>query len=357
MILGLGVGSWTFALYHLLTHAFFKCCLFQCSGSVIHGAHHQQDMRYYGGLWKKMPITGACYLLATFAIAGAALPGLAGVSGFYSKDGIIASAWFYGQAMQGLGGPWATLFYWGPAIVAYITAFYMARSFALTFLGKPRDQHLYDHAHEAPWQMWVPQVVLALMTFAAAPWAMGFWVNMVHSSAPHVAWVLPGTEAGLEHGYHFVHAWVAYGWIIGIGLGIALYYPGMAISSRIAALPGVNLIHKWWLNKFYFDALYDIFTVNVGKTLALLAGAFDKYIVDGLVNLTGMAGKAAAWAAGLFDNRVVDGAVNGAALATQNGGDFLRATQPGRVRAYVLVLFASAAVVMLTVVIVAVVNG
>src|SRR5262249_50003699 len=151
------------------THAFFKCCLFQCSGSVIHAAHHQQDMRYYGGLGKKLPITAACYLVCTLAIAGAAVPYTDfGINGVYSKDGIIAGAVNYGDAIGSIlprdFPHWLTkLYFWGPAGVAYLTVFYMARSFALTFLGKPRDEHLYEHAHEAPWTMVVPQIALAAM--------------------------------------------------------------------------------------------------------------------------------------------------------------------------------------------------
>ena len=184
MILGLGAGAYTYALFHLITHAFFKCCLFQCSGSVINAAHHQQDMRYYGGLIKKMPITAMCYLVCTLAIAGASIPfSDIGISGFYSKDGIIAGTINYGHALGHLDAL-ASLFYWGPTLVAYLTVFYMARSFALTFLGEPRDKHLHEHAHEAPWTMWVPQVCLAAMAILTAPFLMGFWLNLITSSEP-----------------------------------------------------------------------------------------------------------------------------------------------------------------------------
>jgi NADH-quinone oxidoreductase subunit L len=355
MILGLGAGAWTFALFHLMTHAFFKCCLFQCSGSVIHAAHHQQDMRYYGGLGRKLPITMVCYAVCTLAIAGASMPFTSfGISGFYSKDGIIAGAWQYGSVMQSHGWALAHLFYWGPTIVAYLTVFYMARSFTLTFLGKPRDQRLYDHAHEAPWTMWVPQVVLAIMAFASSPWAMSFWHGLILGAQPNVAWVLPGTEHELEHGFHYAHGALLQGfaWIIALAAGVLLYLPGMRISSKIAAVPGVNLIYAWFHNKFYFDALYDIFTVNAGKTLAAILAWIDRNMVDGAVNLAGYATKVSSWATGVFDNKVVDGAVNGAALMAQSGGSVLRATQPGRVRVYVLAMFAAACLVTLTVVVV-----
>jgi NADH-quinone oxidoreductase subunit L len=365
MILGLGAGAWSFALFHLITHAFFKCCLFQCSGSVIHAAHHQQDMRFYGGLGKKLPFTAACYAVCTLAIAGASIPFTPwGISGFYSKDGIIAGAFNYGHELESLLGGWAQLYYWGPAIVAYLTVFYMARSFALTFLGKPRDQQLYDHAHEAPWQMVVPQIALAAMAILSVPMLWPGWLDRINESLSfmqntlHVTWVQPGDDHALGHGIHWTHGFLLHGlaWIIALVAGIVLYLPGMRISSKIAAIPGVNVIYTWFHNKFYFDALYDVFTVNAGKTLASILAWIDKNLVDGLVNLAGYGTKVSAWATGVFDNKVVDGAVNGAALAAQSGGNVLRATQPGRVRVYVLALFAAACLITLTVMVVVLVG-
>src|SRR5690606_35447737 len=133
MILALGAGAYTYALFHLITHAFFKCCLFQCSGSVIHAAHHQQDMRYYGGLAKKMPLTALAFGISTLAIAGASIPYTSiALSGFYSKDGIIAGAFNYSEALKAAGMDWGWVFVWGPTIIAYVTAFYMTRAFVLT---------------------------------------------------------------------------------------------------------------------------------------------------------------------------------------------------------------------------------
>ncbi|MBL4699909.1 MAG: NADH-quinone oxidoreductase subunit L, partial [Phycisphaeraceae bacterium] len=120
MILGVGSGAYIFALFHLITHAFFKCCLFQCSGSVINMAHHQQDMRYYGGLGKKMPITALCYGICMLTISGIGFGSSSVLSGFYSKDGIIAGANNYAHHLGG----WGSLFVWGPLLVAYITPFY-----------------------------------------------------------------------------------------------------------------------------------------------------------------------------------------------------------------------------------------
>ena len=379
MILGLGSGAWSFALFHLITHAFFKCCLFQCAGSVIHAAHHQQDMRYYGGLMRKMPLTALCYFICTLAIAGASIPlippinGYAiAMSGFFSKDGIIAGTFAYSEALKGatfVG--YSSLFYWGPVVVAYLTVFYMTRSFALTFLGKPRDQHLHDHAHEAPVPMLIPQICLAVMAFLTAPMILPFF-DLISSATPKVAYLqpaineasgvvpkFPDIENKLMHeGFHHVHGALLHGlsWVIMMALGLVIYTPGLKIAEKIVAIPGVKQIHNWWLNKFYFDGLYDIFAVGLGKLIAGICSFVDKCIVDGLVNLSGSVTKLSAWATGLFDTKVVDGTVNGAAVFAQNAGDILRTTQPGRVRAYVLLMFATGAIVTLAVITVVIVS-
>ncbi len=353
MVLGLGAGAWTFALFHLITHAFFKCCLFQCSGSVINASHHEQDMRQYGGLGKKMPITAGAYLVSTLAISGASLPfmGIGLTGGFYSKDGIIAGCYNYGSALAVAGHTLGPIFYWTPLIIAFVTVFYMARSFALTFMGQPRNKHLYEHVHEAPWTMTVPQVALALSAVLAMPMVLPF-LHLINGSMPTVSWVQPGQADHMKVAYEHVEKGLLFGvaWIIVLLGGIAMYRPGMKYGHRVATLPGVNVLYTWTHNKFYFDALYDIFIVGCGKALAFIVGTFDKYIVDGLVNLAGLIGKGTGFFIGSFDKLVVDGAVNAAADLTQAGGRTLRLTQPGRVRVYVLLTFATGVVVTLIVV-------
>jgi len=355
MVLGMGVGAWGFALFHLITHAFFKCCLFQCSGSVIHAAHHQQDMRYYGGLGKKMKVTMICYGVCTLAIAGASIPFASlGLSGFYSKDGIIAGALNYGSALSEFG-VYSKLFWIGPIVVAYITPFYMARSFALTFLGKPRDEHLYDHAHEAPKAMVIPQVVLAILAicsgwflfkdliFAAQP--------KVTAGAEHIAWVQEATAVEKSHGMHSAHVLLlnGFGWILAIGAGIAMYKDGFGISSRIVKLPVIKQLYIWAYNKFYFDHLYDGFAVGLGKVVSVIASIID-FLLDSVVNFSAFFTRQLGRCIGDFDLKVVDGAVDGAAKFAQNSGQVLRTTQAGRVRTYVMLLFAAAMLLMLVVV-------
>ncbi len=350
MILGLGTGAWAFALFHLITHAFFKCCLFQCSGSVIHAAHHQQDMRYYGGLKDKLPITCACYAICTLAIAGASIPFTAiAVSGFYSKDGIIAGAVNYGEMMSA-GGWMGYLFWLGPVVIAYVTPFYMARSFALTFLGKPRDQHLYDHAHEAPATMWGPQVVLATMAVISG-WFL--WKGLIVGSEPAIAWAQAAGAIEASHGMHLTHLLLLHGftWILMIGAGIFMYRDGFALSSRIVRLPVVHQLYTLAYNKFYFDDLYDGFAVAAAKAVAGVSAWIDKWIIDGLVNLAGYMTKWSAMLTGLFDLRVIDGMVDGAASAAQGTGEMLRTTQDGRLRLYVMLLFGFAALATIVVIV------
>ncbi|MBE0566649.1 MAG: NADH-quinone oxidoreductase subunit L, partial [Krumholzibacteria bacterium] len=158
MVMSLGAGDPTNGMFHLTTHAMFKALLFLAAGSVIH-AVHSQEMPDMGGLRRKTPVTFATFLIATLAISG--VPGLAG---FYSKDGILGSTLAFGM----------TDGHYLPFILgitaAVLTPFYMFRIVFLTFFGKPRDQHRYDHAHESGPSMTIPLVILAVLSIVAAGW-------------------------------------------------------------------------------------------------------------------------------------------------------------------------------------------
>ena len=345
MILGLGCGSYTFALYHLITHAFFKCCLFQCSGSVINMAHHEQEMPKYGGFARKMPLTALSFLLATFAIAGAAVPIVKfgdlpiAFSGYFSKDGIIAGSKIYSSVLGDIG--FGQLYVWGPVVIAYVTAFYMTRAFTLTFLGKPRDRHIYEHLHEAPLTMVTSQLVLAF--FAVFAGYMGL-DRLILKTAPAVAQAAGAADGHALHesmhtGFHFVHGpALMYGgaWIVAMGIALVLYLPGYAITDRIVRLPVLRQIHWWLYNKYGFDGLYDIVIISIGKGVSRLVGAFDKYVIDGVVNLVGNTGRVLAFAVGGFDYHVVDGTVRGVGEAARGAGGVLSKAQGGNLRRYVL---------------------
>jgi NADH-quinone oxidoreductase subunit L len=164
MMLSLGVGGWRAGLMHLITHAFFKSLLFMCSGSVIH-AVHTNDMRQMGGLLKKMPVTAITMLIGCLAIAGVGVPFVVGFSGYYSKDAILEQALSFSQVNH---SAWASVFFYAAAGGAAITAFYMFRMWYMTFVGKPRDKHAYEHAHESPPVMFMPLVILAVFATAVA---------------------------------------------------------------------------------------------------------------------------------------------------------------------------------------------
>src|SRR6267142_984624 len=156
MILAMGIGSWIGGLFHLITHAFFKALLFLGSGSVIHAAHHEQEMHQYGGLMRKIPVTAITFAIAVLAIAGTPF-----LSAYYSKDMILAHAGGYAGLGAAAGHKSYWLFFIIPSCIAVVTAFYMTRCWLLTFWGRPRNQHLYEHAHEAP-LLYIPLILLAI---------------------------------------------------------------------------------------------------------------------------------------------------------------------------------------------------
>ena len=154
MMLALGIGGWVAGLLHLLTHAFFKALLFLCSGSVIHGCHHEQDLRKMGGLKAKMPITAFTMLVGVLAISGTPF-----LSGWYSKDMILSASLGFAMAH-----PEHFLLFLLPVVTAGMTAYYMFRLWFLAFTGTPRDAHTYEHARESPAVMTVPLVILAVFS-------------------------------------------------------------------------------------------------------------------------------------------------------------------------------------------------
>jgi proton-translocating NADH-quinone oxidoreductase chain L len=363
MILAMGVGSWVGGLFHLITHAFFKALLFLGSGSVIHAAHHEQELPEYGGLIRKIPMTGITFAIAVLAIAGFGIAGI-GFSGFYSKDMILTHAAAFGlTAAEAHRSWWFWLLFLLPVIIAYVTPFYMTRCWMLTFWGKPRNEHLYDHAHEQP-IMWVPLSVLAVLSIVAGGFlpVQNFLNSSITESKAYcqqadpkftgfdTAWPAsppenPATESQHLHeeGEHTMHRALAFGfaWLIAIGAGFFMYRNGYAITDKLLAIPPVRLVHKWLYNKMYFDELYYFVFVGIIWAISEFSAKFDKYIVDGLVNLVAWSVKQWAFLTGAHDKYIVDGAVNGVAALSQELGAAVRAPQTGRIRLYVTVLMAA----------------
>jgi NADH-quinone oxidoreductase subunit L len=256
MFFAAGVGAYSAAMFHLMTHAFFKALLFLGSGSVIHALHHEQDMRNMGGVREKTPQTFVLMWIGTLALAGIGVPlilghGL-GFAGFYSKDIILESA-FGAHSTVGF------VAFWLGILGAFMTAFYSARLMFMTFYGKYRgDHHTWEHAHESPLVILIPLYVLAagaiFAGFVAYDWFVGdswqaFWGKSI---------AVASTREILHHA-HEVPVWVkVLPLVMAIG-GIALSYVYYVVRPD---LPGRTVqtfkaLHTFFYNKWYFDELYD----------------------------------------------------------------------------------------------------
>jgi NADH-quinone oxidoreductase subunit L len=287
MFAALGVGAWTAAIFHLMTHGFFKGLLFLGSGSVIHAVHEEQDMRHMGGLAGKIPITYATMLVGSLAIAG--IPPLAG---FFSKDEILGESFKLG-------------FYWVWAIgfvVAGLTAFYMFRLMGLTFWGAFRGpKAVWDRVHESPVVMTVPLILLAIpsallgmalgLPFGAS--LIGGWLEPVFAEGQELlgheeaAFAIAGIDGAL------ILASVA---IAAIGIAVAWRLFGAELAGfRIGGQPErvrelaarVPFLYRASLNKWWFDDLNHLVFIVIGGRLAAATWWFDREVVDGTVNALG----------------------------------------------------------------------
>ena len=381
MVTAVGLGSVTAGMFHMTTHAFFKACLFLSAGSVIHGCHHEQDMRLMGGLRKKMPITFICMFVCTLAIAGIPL-----FSGFYSKDKIIMAGFervldhdhFSGAALYGLVAL---------AIAAALTAFYMFRLIFLTFFGEYRgdqqehrysgmlDEHgrgghivYHDHddhddhggnahvPHESPKNITIPLMVLAFLgVFGGHFWLASsdplanhskpWFATMVSESTLYgdeiSGWLSPephGHEA-LEHLEHLEHT--AHLSAVGTSLTVALlgvfgawllYYRRRDIPAKVVA--AVGPLYPLVANKYYIDELVTRYVIRPTLALCRALKWVDEKVVDGVVLGVGRLNRTAATVHAWFDGMFVDGLVNGVGHLTQAFGSIVRLIQTGRIQQY-----------------------
>ena len=295
MFLAMGVGAFTAGIFHLMTHAFFKACLFLGSGAVIHSMHHAlhhahshddaQDMRNMGGLKSKMPLTFGTFLLATIAISG-----IPGFSGFFSKDEIL---W---QAFSNPHHGNLNFLLWGfGAVAAGLTAFYMFRLVFMTFFGECRiTAKAKDHLHESPMVIVFPLIVLAILSavggYVGMPKIMGMlpnyfeqWLEPVFKfSEEYTKMHAPVVEhsAALEWGMMGISVVIAG---FGIAIAILLYLVSPALPARFTAT--FPALHRAVFNKWYIDELYDFLFVNPCKALGnFLWKGFDVLVVDGIVD-------------------------------------------------------------------------
>ena len=344
MFVAAGVGAYSVAMFHLFTHAFFKAMLFLGAGSVIHAMHHEQDMRNYGGLRKKIPYTFGAMMIGTLAITGVGIPltGWIGFAGFASKDAVIESAY--------AAGPMGYAF-WMLVIAALFTSFYSWRLMFLTFYGKPRgDKHTHEHAHESPMIMLIPLGVLSLGSiFAGAIWYNSFFG---HTDSVAKFFGVPYAEAGEhsaegeghgetaaadaghgeeakggEHHYvfagqpgegaiyvgpdndiineaHEVPKWVKVSPFIAMLLGLATAYWFYIVNPKLPKrlAESQRPLYLFLLNKWYFDEIYDfLFVKSASMVGRVLWKRGDGNVIDGSINgvamgfipmLTRLAGKA-----------------------------------------------------------------
>jgi proton-translocating NADH-quinone oxidoreductase chain L len=326
MMLGLGVGGWAAGLFHLITHAFFKALLFLGAGSVYH-AVHTYDVHRLGGLRRKMPITALTMLAGTLAIAGVPF-----FSGFYSKDAILMAV--IAAAREDASRlPLLVM----AVVGAVLTAFYMFRMYFLLFAGAPRDHHLADHAHESPWSMTLPLVLLAVPAVAIG-WPVG--IVPVLGGMPVLERLLE-TVSPLE-GHAEGGEWVA------LGASLAIVTVGTLIAAAgylwrafdpAKAARAFGPIHALFVNKWYFDDLYRAVLVRPSLALGRLASSLvDRGLIDGLLHGLVRATTSLSRLDGWVDREGVDGLVVGLGRTVERAGDVGRRLQTGRVRQYLLVL-------------------
>ncbi|TWT44082.1 NADH-quinone oxidoreductase subunit L [Phycisphaerae bacterium RAS1] len=346
MIFGLGIGAWVGAMFHLLVHAFFKALLFLGAGQVIAGCHHEQDLRRMGGLGGKMPRTTLTFLVAVLAIAGAGIPFTPmGLGSFYSKDEILAVANFRHHE-----GTLSLILYLLPVAVAYITPFYMGRCFILAFLGKPRDSHVHEHAHESP-LMYRPLLVLAALTLIAGVpiWIFRSYVVSAAPEASPLAQVFDGRSHEVEHAVHttlVLHVGLAFA--VGLGLAWWLYRDGLERAAQFAKLPWVRPVHTLLSKKFYFDEIYGVVFVGGSRALAYAGRLFDTWIIDGIVDTSAyLTERISRFSGVVVDNMGVDGMFNGLAAVTSAVGGALRRVQTGLIRNYILIATAAVAAALI----------
>ena len=295
MFMAAGVGAYQAGMFHLFTHAFFKAMLFLGAGSVITAMHHEQDMRNYGGLRKKVPFTFAMMMIGTLAITGVGIPFSGewfgtpiGFAGFLSKDAIIESA-FAGGSMYAF-----TLL----VVAACFTSFYSWRLIFMTFYGPEKgDHHAHAQAHESPLVMTIPLAVLALgAVFAGMIWFNDFFGNhetMAHFfSLPHeggheIGAIFMGPDNHVIELAHESPVWVSLAPFMAMLLGLAVAYLFYIRNPKLPAQLAEQQapLYRFLLNKWYFDELYDVIFVRSAKALgALLWKRGDGDIIDGSLN-------------------------------------------------------------------------
>ena len=296
MFFAAGVGAYSAAMFHLFTHAFFKALLFLGAGSVIHAMHHEQDMRFYGGLRKRIPLTFWAMMAGTLAITGVGIVGAFGFAGFYSKDAILEAAFASGTELGGFA-------FWAGITAALLTSFYSWRLMFLTFWGHPRwihSEHIQHnvhktpdtaedstggyHPHESPWTILVALGVLSVGAIFA-----GF---VYHHAYIEDATFWGGSIAFNEHLVHAMHevpGWVKWAPFVVMAIGFLIAWYGYIRNTSFPARVAkeFDVLYRFLFNKWYFDELYDFLFVRPAFRIGRLfwrvgdIGIIDRFGPDG----------------------------------------------------------------------------
>jgi NADH-quinone oxidoreductase subunit L len=333
MIMALGVFGYVAAIFHLMTHAFFKAQLFLGSGSVIHGTG-TQDIREMGGLRKKMPVTYWTFLISTLSLCG--IPFV--TAGGWSKEEILTVAFHTNPIV-----------FWAGVIGAFTTSFYMFRLIYKTFHGEPRNHEI--HAHESPKVMTVPLMILATLAIFAGFVGTPFKNVFEHSMAPvlgeHFEGLLEHAMRGFEPGFNmtvFLIATLAA--FAGIGLASIIWLKPILKIEKLE--PAFGWLAKIVENKYYIDEIYHATVIRGLMVAAAIMYWFDKWVVDyAIVNGVGFLSLIASRAWGWFDRYIIDGIVNLVGWITGFVGRSVRHLQTGVAQQYVFLLVAAVVIISL----------
>ena len=278
MFFAVGVSAYQAAIFHLMTHAFFKALLFLGAGSVIHAMSDEQDMRKMGGIWRQVPYTYAFMWIGSLALAGIGIPYVFGMAGYYSKDIVLEAAWashsWYGQFA-----------FWLGIAAALLTAFYSWRLLFLTFHGKPRaDEKVMAHVHESPWVMLGPLVPLAAGAIFAGFVAYNAFVDAGREAFWGDSILVLHANDSIEAAHH-VATWVK---LAPLAMGLAgialawLFYMKRTDLPRLFA-SAFQPVHQLFFRKWYFDEIYNFVFVRGGWALGrFLWKGGDVTVIDGL---------------------------------------------------------------------------
>ncbi len=326
MVAAMGIGAYGESLFHLTTHAFFKCLLFLAAGAVIHQLHHykehhqlefdHQDIRLMGGLRKQMPLA-----FLTMSVSAAALAGLPLTSGFLSKDALLISSFEWAQGYHGF----KKLVPYILTLTSWLTVFYIARLIIKVFLGKSR----FEGISEVPSAMNTVLIVLACCSF--------FLLFSLNPFSFESSWVLRGfSSAGVkrfENMHLTVPAIVNIISIVIILVAFKLYRKGEA-----KAFSDTGFLYRFSNNAWYFDNAYNLLFVSSLERLSHLSSRFDILIIDGLVNLIARLMNMLSGISDWFDRNIVDGLVNGIAAFAGKAGKFSRLFQNGKLQHYLITM-------------------